>query len=119
MTVPLSALFTCLLFRVIINFLFYVKEGDGLYDINTIPAVHKAIKESGFEIVEARNIASDSQIPWYSVLQARWTLRDFKSTAIGRWMTHMLLMALETVGLSPKGSVKVHSTLCKGADALT
>ena len=69
-------------------------------------------------MIEARDHAEDSAVPWYSVLMAQWTLSDIKITPLGRWMTHAMLMALEGLHLSPRGSVKVHRMLCKGADAL-
>jgi len=95
-----------------------ILEGDGLCDVVGTNQVHKAIKESGFEVLEARDQALDSEIPWYSMLQSKWTLSGFKSTALGRWMTHIMLVTMETVGWAPKGATKVHNTLCKGADAL-
>jgi len=95
-----------------------ILEGDGLSDIVSIPQVHAAIKESGFEIVEARDHAVDSTVPWYTVLMPQWTISDIKITPMGRWMTHIMLMVLETIRLAPSGSVKVHRMLCKGADSL-
>ena len=95
-----------------------LQEGDGLYDVASIAQVHAAVKQSGFELVEAVDRAEDSELPWYSVLQGRWTLAAVRATPLGRWLTHLMLTALETVGLAPKGSVLVHRTLRKGADAL-
>lgn len=96
-----------------------IMVGDGLPDVLSISRVHKSIHEAGFEIIEARDRSMDTPLPWYSVLQPQWTLSDLKITPLGRWLTHVMLMAMETVRLAPKGSVKIHRTLCKGADALT
>ena len=77
------------------------------------------MKQAGFEIVEAMDLAAlPDTVPWYSVLMPQWTLQDFKITPMGRWATHLMLYGLESVGLAPKGSVKVHRMLCKGADGL-
>jgi len=95
-----------------------IQEGDGLADLATVPQVLAAARQAGFEIVESRDRALEPGLPWYTVLQARWTLSDIKITPFGRWATHVMLAVLETVRLAPRGSVKVHRTLCKGADAL-
>ena len=39
-------------------------------------------------------------------------------TPFGRWTTHMMLMGMEVTGAAPKGVVKVHKMLCRGADGL-
>jgi len=95
-----------------------ILEGSGVPDVVSIPAFHSAILAAGLELVECRDRALDSVIPWYSVLQPQWTLSDLKITPVGRWLTHIMLAVLETVRLAPAGSVRVHRTLCKGADGL-
>lgn len=95
-----------------------ILEGNGLPDLVPIPEVLRAARDVGFEIFESRDRSTDTPLPWYSVLEPRWTLADLKMTSTGRWLTHGALMALETIGLAPKGSVDVHRMLCKGADAL-
>ena len=92
--------------------------GDGLPDINSIETVLHAVKSNGFELLETADMVKLSPVPWYSVMQPRWTLADFKITPLGRWLTHVALMGMELVGFAPSGSVKVHRTLCKGADSL-
>jgi len=95
-----------------------VQEGDALADIVTVPHVLDAARHAGFEVLESRDRALEPGLPWYSVLQARWTLSDIKITPVGRWATHIMLAVLETARLAPRGSIKVHRTLCKGADSL-
>lgn len=97
---------------------FIEQEGDALADLATASDVLAAAEKSGFEVLEARDRVIESTVPWYSVLQSRWTMSDIKTTPIGRRATHVLLAAMESVRLAPRGSVKVHRTLCKGADAL-
>lgn len=95
-----------------------ILEGSGVPDVVGIPSFHAAIRQAGLEIVEHGDRAADSVIPWYTALQPQWTVSDLKITPVGRWLTHIMLAVLETVRLAPKGSVKVHRTLCKGADGL-
>lgn len=96
-----------------------ILEGSGVADLVTITGFHVAIRAAGLEIVEARDRAVDSVVPWYTALQPQWTLSDLKITPLGRWLTHALLTVLETMRLAPQGSVAVHRTLCKGADGLS
>jgi sterol 24-C-methyltransferase len=95
-----------------------ILEGSGVADVVSIPSFHAAIHSAGLEMLEFRDRARDSVIPWYTVLQPQWTLSDLKITPFGRWLTHIMLAMLETLRLAPSGSVKVHRTLCKGADGL-
>ena len=96
----------------------FLQEGDGLPDLVLEKDVHAALKEVGFEVLEAEDLALTSPIPWESLLTPRWTIADFRMTPLGRWMTHLMLMTMETIRFAPKGAVKCHKTLCKGADGL-
>ena len=98
--------------------MFCLKEGDGLTDIEMIRDCRRALREVGFEIVEACDLAPKCEIPWWYSLSPSWSITDFKATPLGRWMTHMSLMTLEAIGIVPKGSTKVHKMLCLAADSL-
>lgn len=95
-----------------------ILEGDGLPDLVTKERVHECLKQVGFEVQEARDLALDSPVPWQSTLMANWTLGDFKITPLGRWCTHAMLITLEKLRLAPQGSTRVHTMLCTGADGL-
>lgn len=95
-----------------------ILEGDALPDLHSDKHVLDSLRQVGFEILEAEDLVPKSEVPWHSVLSARWTVSDFKLTPIGRMATHTVVAGMETVGLAPKGSTLVHKTLCKGADAL-
>lgn len=43
---------------------------------------------------------------------------DFRTTKLGRMMTHQLVKNLERFGLAPKGSLEVSSMLERAADGL-
>jgi sterol 24-C-methyltransferase len=95
-----------------------ILEGSGVPDVVGIASFHAAITSAGLEPLECRDRAH-AVIPWYTALQPQWTLSDLKITPVGRWLTHIMLAVLETIRLAPSGSVKVHRTLCKGADGLS
>ena len=100
------------------KYVWYVKVGNGLPLLHTIRDVHDSARDVGFEMVEASDYALKSDVPWYSVLQPQWTIKDFKITPMGRWMTHLFLIGMEICHLVPRGAVQVHRTLCTGADNL-
>ena len=87
-------------------------------DIELPRDCRRALKEVGFEIVEACDLAPKCDIPWWYSLSPSWSVADFKSTPLGRWMTHLSILTLETIGIAPKGSTKVHKTLRVAADSL-
>lgn len=93
-----------------------IQFGNGLPTLDTDVATLEAMRSVGFEIVESEDIALTSEVPWETPLEPG--LMNFKATPLGRTATHSMLFCLEKLGLSPKGSTKVHSVLCKGADAL-
>lgn len=80
----------------------------------------KALKAVGFEILEYSDKTEEGDEPWYAILQGRnlCSLQSFRASWLGRMMTHMLVMAMEGVGLSPRGTTSVHSMLLKAADGL-
>lgn len=94
------------------------QEGSGLPELVTMSEAAAAMRKAGFEMVYSHDRARASPIPWFSVLQPSWTLSGFRGTSVGRTLTNLMLTALETLRLAPKGSVTVHRTLCKGADGL-
>lgn len=96
-----------------------IMEGSGLANVFTMLDAREAMKKSGFELIESRDRALTSSTPWYSLLLPSWTLSGIKGTPLGRWLTHLMLVVMETLMLAPRGSVTVHKTLCKGADGLS
>ena len=81
--------------------------------------VLKAMRMAGFEVLEERDLAdAPGCVPWQTSLMPQWTVADFKITPMGRWATHLMLFGMESIGMIPRGAVKVHRMLCKGADGL-
>lgn len=91
-----------------------IEEGDALPDIWGFEDVLAALREVGFEVLDHRDLApeSDAETPWYLPLADKWyTVQGFRMTPAGQWMTHQMVRGLETLGVAPKGSVAVSSFL--------
>ncbi|XP_062101985.1 cycloartenol-C-24-methyltransferase-like [Humulus lupulus] len=96
-----------------------IEIGAGLPDIRLTTKCLQALKQAGFEVIWEKNLAADSQVPWYLPLdKSHFSLNNFQATAVGRFMTRNMVKALEFVGLAPKGSQRVQSFLEKAADGL-
>ena len=97
-----------------------IEEGDALPDIWYQQDVLDALTQSGFEIVEGRDLApeSDPETPWYLPLSGKMSISGLKHTQAGRWLTNKMVRVLETARVAPKGSTAVSSFLNAGAKAL-
>ena len=92
------------------------QEGNALPDIQSIPDNVATLRAVGFEVLEEEDLSLTSEVPWESPLEPGWF--NLKATPVGRSATHCMLYCMEKLGLSPKGSTRVHSMLCLGADGL-
>ena len=72
-------LFTFILNVAIDRMIVFFQEGNGLADLVTSKEAEETMKNVGFELIDAVDCAHMSEIPWYSMLQPRWTLADFRS----------------------------------------
>ncbi|KAK3011561.1 hypothetical protein RJ639_012100 [Escallonia herrerae] len=96
-----------------------VELGDGLPDIRSTTQCLEALKKAGFEVIWDKDLAASSPVPWYLPLdRSHFSLTGFRLTAIGRFLTKSMVVALEYTGLAPKGSQRVQSFLSKAAEAL-
>jgi len=95
-----------------------IEIGNGLPDIRSTSQVVEALKQAGFEVLDSRDLAKASDIPWYWTLSAGWSLRGFRHTRIGRAFTSYMVKFLEFTYLAPKGSTNVQTILLQAADAL-
>ena len=98
-----------------------IMVGDALPDIAGIPEVGTALRMAGFELLEARDRApeSDPETPWYRALQGRdLSLSSIPRTPLGRALTNLTLRVGERLRVFPEGSRAVSTLLNKGADAL-
>ncbi|MFO0548743.1 MAG: methyltransferase domain-containing protein [Polyangiaceae bacterium] len=103
-----------------------IERGNGIADLATFDDVTSALREVGFDVVAARDLADGSLpgIPWHADLDVEsayssgFSLRALPRTPIGRTVTNAATGLMERVGLAPKGTRLVSSFLNDGADAL-
>jgi sterol 24-C-methyltransferase len=97
-----------------------IEEGDALPDIATMLAVIAALADAGFDLIESRDVAldSDPDTPWYLPLAGRFSRDGFKHTELGRATTHYVVKALEALRIAPKGSTATSAVLQAAATAL-
>ncbi len=94
--------------------------GNALPQISTTSQVYDALGEAGFEVIEARDLALDSEdkYPWYAPLEGRdYSLRGLPRTPAGRAITNLVLRMGEKLRVVPKGARAVSTFLNNGADA--
>lgn len=101
-----------------------IEVGDGLPDIDDIPTCLESLRKVGFEIVWNKDVAApDSPLghqdtPWYAPLSNKSGITNFRSSWIGRALTHAMVWTLETLRIAPKGTTAVSSFLQDGATGL-
>ncbi len=98
-----------------------IMVGDALPEIASMPEICDALRTAGFELLEARDRApeSDPGTPWYRALQGRdLTLASIPRTPFGRALTNLTLRVGERLRLFPEGSRAVSTLLNAAADAL-
>eukprot|EP00559_Dactyliosolen_fragilissimus_P002420 CAMPEP_0184862972 /NCGR_PEP_ID=MMETSP0580-20130426/8178_1 /TAXON_ID=1118495 /ORGANISM="Dactyliosolen fragilissimus" /LENGTH=394 /DNA_ID=CAMNT_0027360999 /DNA_START=20 /DNA_END=1204 /DNA_ORIENTATION=- len=99
-----------------------IEEGDGLPDICGTNDCLDAMKKSGFEIIDERDLAEDDYgagnggKPWMLPLLPSWNpfTQRFQFNWLGRMLTTSMLWCLETCFLAPKGTSKTQIMLQKG-----
>ncbi|XP_051123512.1 cycloartenol-C-24-methyltransferase [Andrographis paniculata] len=96
-----------------------IELGNGLPDIRLTRQCLDAVKKAGFEVVWEKDLAVDSTVPWYAPMDtSQFSLSSFRLTAVGRFFTRNMVIALEKLGIAPKGSQRVQSFLEKAAEGL-
>ncbi len=73
----------------------------------------EVLRQVGFEVLECKDLAPESEVPWYQPLDGSWNLSNIKATRFGRMFTHVMVNVLEFLHLAPKGTVKTHDFLIK------
>lgn len=98
-----------------------IEIGNGLPDLATCQDVIDALKAAGFEIVETRDAAHDSDpsMPWYRALEGRdLAFRSIPCTPLGRSLTNVAVRGLEALHVLPTGTTQVSALLNQVADEL-
>ena len=98
-----------------------IEVGNSLPEIETTDQVTEALRGAGFEVLESRDIApeSDPETPWYRALQGRdISLASLPRTPLGRVLTNGATRVLESLRLLPLGTTAVSTLLNRAADDL-
>ena len=97
-----------------------LQEGNGIANLYGTATALQALKTAGFEILDCKDRAEEGDEPWYATMVGRnlCSLQTFRASWIGRMVTHAVVMAMEGVGIAPRGSISVHNMLLRAADNL-
>jgi len=97
-----------------------IELGNGIPTLKSTVEIVAALKEAGFEVEEAVDLALDPRfsIPWYQPLAGGMSISGFRYSRLGRFITHNSLNVLERVKIVPQGTTKVSGLLMMTADAL-
>lgn len=81
-----------------------IEVGNGLPYVTSTDAVLDALREAGFEIVEARDLAAIEEVnskPWYKPFEPSYSLEGFKLTRVGIALTNTAVGLLEVRHVMP------------------
>ena len=81
-----------------------IEKGGGLSYIDDQQTVAEALQSVGFEVLETRNLSVQDgpSVPWYQPLVGSGlSFASFRSSRVGRWVTHNTLRALESLRIAP------------------
>ena len=87
-----------------------IEQGAGLPDIVSPETVLDGLQAAGFEVIEARDLAeeSDPETPWHSALDdLDVTRRNSPGTTSGRRVAAWMAKARQGRAFAPKGTTKV------------
>ena len=119
--IVVSSVCVCVCLSVfIVSSAFYQQEGNALPELQYMSTIQQLVRNSGLTLVEAGDFNDLSQTPWSVYLQSPGTfsVQNFRSSWLGRTITHTLLSLLETIHVAPKGSVRSHQVLLTAATGL-
>ena len=70
-----------------------MQVGDGLPPMYTTHETLKAVKEAGFQLTLAKDVADNGpgMIPWYATLAGSFSLSGLRMTWLGRQLTHTMV----------------------------
>ena len=97
-----------------------MEYGSGQPDIALTHEVDDALRQVGFELLEARDLAAEAPpgIPWYQPLVGSGlSFANFRCSAVGHRLVHGILWLLERLRIVPRGTADVAAMLNVGAAA--
>ncbi len=98
-----------------------IEKGAGLVTIAVPGEINDALREVGFEILETRDLATQStpDIPWHEPLAGSGlSLAGFRRSTFGRALVQWMLRLLAVVGIAKRGTADVNRVLNLAADGL-
>ena len=98
-----------------------IEYGNALPQIVSFSDVNDGLQEAGFELLETRDraIDSDPETPWYQPLEGNLrTLKGLPRSSGGRKVVASILRALEIIRAVPKGTSETCRILNNAADSL-
>ena len=98
-----------------------IEIGAGMVNVATPEEINDALGEVGFEILETRDLASQTvpNIPWYEPLSGSGiSLARFRSSQLGRLLIQKMLQLLTLIGVARRGTTDVNRVLNLAADGL-
>ncbi|KAK3145735.1 hypothetical protein QOZ80_3BG0256690 [Eleusine coracana subsp. coracana] len=96
-----------------------IELGDGLPDIRSTRECIQAMKDAGFEVVFAKDLAADFPCPWYQPMDPShnsWS--SFQWTRVGHFITRTVVSTLEFLRIAPAGSMRVYNILRTASEGL-
>jgi len=88
-----------------------IEVGNGLPELELPSHIISCLKEAGFEVLESRDLAETSSLPWYLPLSPSFSIYGFMHTGFGRKVTGFLVNTLEKLKIAPQGSTEAHRIL--------
>ncbi|XP_039776711.1 cycloartenol-C-24-methyltransferase 1-like [Panicum virgatum] len=90
-----------------------IELGCGLPDVRSTRECIQAIKDAGFEVIFAKDLAEDSDCPWYHEIDpGHFSLKSIISTSrVGHLLTRAIVGTLEFLRIAPKGCNRLFSIL--------
>ncbi|MBL8955859.1 MAG: methyltransferase domain-containing protein [Myxococcaceae bacterium] len=97
-----------------------VEKGNGLPPMVRYGELDACLKDSGFEILETRDMRhdGDADLPWYTPLDSGVSLQGFRNSRAGAFATHQMVRILEKARIAPKGTLQMHGVLRLAQQAL-
>ncbi|PUZ44485.1 hypothetical protein GQ55_8G104100 [Panicum hallii var. hallii] len=89
-----------------------IELGSGLPDIRSTRECIQAMKDAGFEVIFAKDLAEDSECPWYHEFDpSRISLKTISNSRVGHLLTRAIVGTLEFLRIAPKGCNRLFSIL--------
>lgn len=104
-----------------------IEQGDGISNMEKIPVALDAMREAGFALETAEDLADKGDArPWYWPLSGDFRMMDsvydfltiLRLTKVGRGAVHKFVGVLEWGGLVPTGTQRTADRLAFAADNL-